>query len=46
VTIEYKQNDDGSMEPLKIHTVVISTQHAEPGKACVARSVMATKDQR
>merc|ERR1712149_8237 len=33
VTIEYKQNDDGSVEPLKIHTVVISTQHAEPGKA-------------
>merc|ERR1711967_28324 len=33
VTIEYKQNDDGSMEPLKIHTVVVSTQHAEPGKA-------------
>merc|ERR1712147_29385 len=33
VTIEYKQNDDGSMEPLKIHTVVISTQHAEPCKA-------------
>merc|ERR1712199_123192 len=33
VTIEYKQNDDGSMEPLKIHTVVISTQHTEPGKA-------------
>merc|ERR1711861_48917 len=33
VTIEYKQNDDGSMEPLKIHTVVISTQHAEPLKA-------------
>merc|ERR1712054_647739 len=33
VTIEYKQNDDGSMEPLKIHTVVISTQHAEPSKA-------------
>merc|ERR1711970_1081813 len=33
VTIEDKQNDDGSMEPLKIHTVVISTQHAEPGKA-------------
>merc|ERR1711939_816015 len=29
----YKQNEDGSMEPLKIHTVVISTQHAEPGKA-------------
>merc|ERR1711918_52379 len=33
VTIEYKQNDDGSVEPLKIHTVVISTQHAEPVKA-------------
>merc|ERR1712167_530854 len=33
VTIEYKQNDDGSVEPLKIHTVVISTQHAEPTKA-------------
>merc|ERR1711903_81540 len=32
VTIEYKQNDDGSVEPLKIHTVVISTQHAEPSK--------------
>merc|ERR1711937_530050 len=33
VTIEYNQNADGSMEPLKIHTVVISTQHAEPCKA-------------
>merc|ERR1711985_56980 len=33
VTIEYLKNDDGSVEPLKIHTVVISTQHAEPGKA-------------
>jgi S-adenosylmethionine synthetase len=33
VTIEYKQKADGSVEPLKIHTVVISTQHAEPGKA-------------
>merc|ERR1712078_783371 len=33
VTVEYKQNDDGSVEPLKIHTVVISTQHAEPSKA-------------
>merc|ERR1711871_456828 len=32
VTIEYKQNSDGSVEPLKIHTVVISTQHADPGK--------------
>merc|ERR1712167_470846 len=33
VTIEYKQKADGSVEPLKIHTVVISTQHAEPAKA-------------
>merc|ERR1712118_248138 len=33
VTVEYKQNSDGSVEPLKVHTVVISTQHAEPGKA-------------
>merc|ERR1711904_164895 len=33
VTIEYMQNDDGSVEPLKIHTVVISSQHAEPKKA-------------
>merc|ERR1712139_666211 len=33
VTIEYKKNDDGSVEPLKIHTVVISTQHADPSKA-------------
>merc|ERR1712187_102785 len=33
VTIEYLQQDDGSVEPQKIHTVVISTQHAEPSKA-------------
>lgn len=33
VTIEYKQHKDGSVEPLKIHTIVISTQHAEPLKA-------------
>merc|ERR1712031_127287 len=33
VTIEYLQNSDGSVEPRKIHTVVISTQHAEPLKA-------------
>merc|ERR1712207_65261 len=29
VTIEYLQKADGSVEPRKIHTVVISTQHAE-----------------
>jgi len=33
VTIEYKQHTDGSVTPIKIHTVVISTQHAEPTKA-------------
>jgi len=33
VTIEYTQKEDGSVEPQKIHTVVISTQHAEPLKA-------------
>jgi len=33
VTIEYLQKVDGSVEPVKIHTVVISTQHAEPSKA-------------
>merc|ERR1719174_748210 len=33
VTIEYTQNADGSVEPQKIHTVVISTQHAAPGVA-------------
>merc|ERR1712230_184585 len=33
VTIEYLQKADGSVEPRKIHTVVISTQHAEPEKA-------------
>merc|ERR1712064_159943 len=33
VTIEYLQKADGSVEPQKIHTVVISTQHAEPSKA-------------
>merc|ERR1712076_98651 len=33
VTIQYLQRADGSVEPQKIHTVVISTQHAEPLKA-------------
>merc|ERR1712125_260572 len=33
VTIEYLQKSDGAVEPQKIHTVVISTQHAEPSKA-------------
>merc|ERR1711897_19002 len=33
VTIQYQMKPDGSVEPQKIHTVVISTQHAEPSKA-------------
>jgi S-adenosylmethionine synthetase len=33
VTIKYREMADGSVEPLMIHTVVISTQHAEPLKA-------------
>merc|ERR1719324_906314 len=39
VTIEYMQNDDGSVEPRKVHTVVISTQHAEPNKATKRKEV-------
>merc|ERR1712031_28760 len=39
VTIEYLQNEDGSVEPQKIHTVVISTQHAEPSKATRKKEV-------
>ena len=31
-TIEYAQKKDGPVEPRKIHTVVASTQHAEPPK--------------
>jgi S-adenosylmethionine synthetase len=33
VTIEYLQKADGAVEPKKVHTVVISSQHAEPSKA-------------
>merc|ERR1711934_369618 len=33
VTIQYRQEADGSVVPMKIHTVVISTQHAEPLQA-------------
>merc|ERR1712166_422864 len=39
VTIEYLQKVDGSVEPKKIHTVVISTQHAEPSKAKRSKEV-------
>merc|ERR1712149_41064 len=39
VTIEYLQRSDGSVEPKKIHTVVISTQHAEPCKATRRKEV-------
>merc|ERR1739848_905468 len=39
VTIEYLQRTDGSVEPQKIHTVVISTQHAEPSNATRCKEV-------
>merc|ERR1712066_188341 len=39
VTIEYLQREDGSVEPKKIHTVVIYTQHAEPSKATRCKEV-------
>merc|ERR1712176_346097 len=39
VTIQYLQREDGSVEPQKIHTVVISTQHAEPLRATRRKEV-------
>merc|ERR1719183_2921728 len=39
VTIEYLQKADGSVEPQKFHTIVISTQHAEPSKATRCKEV-------
>merc|ERR1712176_1563572 len=39
VTIQYLQKPDGSVEPQKIHTVVISTQHAEPLRATRRKEV-------
>jgi len=39
VTIRYQQKKDGSVEPQFIHTVVISTQHAEPLKATRCKEV-------
>merc|ERR1739848_457876 len=35
----YKAKADGSLESQKIHTVVISTQHAEPSKATRCQEV-------
>merc|ERR1711923_245446 len=43
VTIQYLQRADGSVEPQKIHTVVISTQHAEPLKATRCKEVAGYK---
>jgi S-adenosylmethionine synthetase len=43
VTIQYKQNADGSVEPLSVHTVLISTQHAEPLKALRSKEVAGWK---
>merc|ERR1712232_1537040 len=39
VTIEYLQKADGSVEPQEFHTIVISTQHAEPSKATRRKEV-------
>merc|ERR1711902_136749 len=39
VTIQYLQREDGSVEPQKFHTIVISTQHAEPSKATRCKEV-------
>merc|ERR1711972_1277802 len=39
VTIEYLEKIDGAGEPQKIHTIVISTQHAEPLKASRRKEV-------
>merc|ERR1712010_229161 len=39
VTIEYLQKADGSVEPKKLHTIVISTQHAEPSRATRCKEV-------
>merc|ERR1712113_1279128 len=43
VTIQYLQREDGSVEPQKIHTVVICTQHAEPSKATRCNEVAGYK---
>merc|ERR1712141_415297 len=37
--IEYLQKADGSVEPQKFHTIVISTQHGEPSKATRKKEV-------
>jgi len=39
VTIKYTQKADGSVEPMAFHTIVISTQHAEPSKATRRKEV-------
>jgi hypothetical protein len=36
---EYLQKADGSVEPRKTNTVVISTQHAEPSEATRCKEV-------
>merc|ERR1711874_687877 len=43
VTIEYVEKADGSVEPVKVHTVVISTQHAEPSKALRSKECVGYK---
>merc|ERR1711972_929789 len=43
VTIKYTQKADGSVEPMAFHTIVISTQHAEPSKATRCEEVAGYK---
>jgi len=45
VTIQYKQHADGSVEPLRIHTVLISTQHCEPERGSRAKEYPGQPDE-
>ena len=42
--MQYLQRADGSIEPQKIHTVVISTQQAVPVKAAHCKEVAGYKE--
>merc|ERR1712063_193433 len=46
VTIQYVQKPDGSVEPQKIHTVVISSQHASPERPSAQRRLRVTLEKR
>jgi len=38
VTVEYQQNPDNTLTPVRVHTVVVSTQHDETISTCDLRS--------